>query len=148
MSVLVYTNQGDNAKRFNALKYYLLKGIIKNYNLIINRKNFYDQGIDSDIKRYKETRKLTTGQSEDYTTWCLLDYDYLKNHYRLIVDNLSRQKELDADPKAIHHIEFVGQLKKLDADDNATNAWNDQSYYLEKITETRLKFSQGIVRVL
>ena len=72
MSVLVYINQGDNAKRFNALKYYLLKGIIKNYNLIINRKNFYDQGIDSDIKRYKETRKLTTGQSEDYTTGCLL----------------------------------------------------------------------------
>ena len=54
----------------------------------------------------------------------LLDvyYDYIKNHYRLIVVNLSRQKELDADPKAIHHIEFVGQLKKLDADDNATNA--------------------------
>ena len=53
----------------------------------------------------------------------LLDvyYDYIKNHYRLIVVNLSRQKELDADPKAIHHIEFVGQLKKLDADD-ATNA--------------------------
>ena len=36
-------------------------------------KNFYDQAIDSDIKRYEETRKLTTGQGEDYTTGCLLD---------------------------------------------------------------------------
>ena len=36
----------------------------------INGKNFYDSAIDSDIKRYEEIRKLTTGQSEDYTTGC------------------------------------------------------------------------------
>ena len=62
------------------------------YNVIINGKNFYDQPIDSDIKRYKEIRKLITGRGENYTTWCLLDYDYNKNHYRLIVVDLSRQK--------------------------------------------------------
>ena len=45
-----------------------------------NQSNF--QPIDSDIKRYKEIRKLTTGQGEDYTTGCLLDYEYIKNHYR------------------------------------------------------------------
>ena len=55
--VLVYTNHRDNAKRFNARKYNLPKGIIKNYNVIINGKNFYDQSIDSDIKRYEEIRK-------------------------------------------------------------------------------------------
>ena len=57
-------------------------------------KNFCDQAIDSDIKRYKEIRKLTTGQGEDvyYTTGRLLDYDYLKSHYRLIAADLSRQK--------------------------------------------------------
>ena len=60
---------GVNAKRFNARKYYLLKGIVKNYNIIINWKNFYDQGNDSDIKLYEEIRKLTTGQGEDYTTY-------------------------------------------------------------------------------
>ena len=48
--VLVYTNQDANAKRFNARKYYLSKGIINNYNVIINGKNFYDQAIDSGIK--------------------------------------------------------------------------------------------------
>ena len=99
--VLVYTNEDSNAKRFNAQKFYLPKDIIKNYNVIINGKNFFDQPIDSDIKRYEEIRKLTTEQSEDYTTGCLLDYDYIKNHYRLIAGDLRRQKELDAVAKAI-----------------------------------------------
>ena len=73
--------------------------------MIINGKNFYDQAIDSDIKRYEEIRKLITQQGEDYTTGCLLDYDYIKNLYRLI-----RQRELDADAKAIQQIEFVWHL--------------------------------------
>ena len=60
--------------------------------MIINGKNFYDQEIDSDIKQYKEIRKLITGKGEDYTTGCLLDYDYIKNHYRLKAIDLSRQK--------------------------------------------------------
>ena len=59
--VLVYTNEDNNAKRFKIRIYYLPKGIIKNYNDIINGKNFYGHAIDSDIKRYKEIRKLTTG---------------------------------------------------------------------------------------
>ena len=61
-------------------------------------KNFYDQATDSDIKRCEEVTKLTTAQGEDYTTVCLLDYNYIKNNYRLIAVDLSRQKELDADP--------------------------------------------------
>ena len=55
-------------------------------------KNFFDQSIGSDIKRYKEIRKLTTGQGEDYTTGCLLEYEYIKNHYRLIAVYLRKQK--------------------------------------------------------
>ena len=62
MFVLVYLNKSNDVKRFTARRYYLPKGIIKNYNVIINGKNLYDQAIDSDIKRYKEIRKLTTGQ--------------------------------------------------------------------------------------
>ena len=85
--------------------------MIKNYNIIINGKSFYYQSIDSDIKQYEEIRKLTTGQGRDYTTESSLDYDYFKNHYRLIAIALSRQKELDADPKSIQQTEFVKQLK-------------------------------------
>ena len=55
---------------------------------------------------------LTTGQGEDYTTGCLLDYDCTKNHYRIIVVDLSKQKELDADLKAIQQMQFVRQFKK------------------------------------
>ena len=81
-------------------KVYLPKRIIKNYKVIIIGKNFYYQAIDFDIKRYEKTKKSKTGQGGDYTTGCLLDYDYIKNHYRLIATDLSRQKELDADRKA------------------------------------------------
>ena len=73
--------------------YYLPKGVIKEYNVIISGKNFYDQPIDSDIKRYEEI-KLTTRKGEYFTTGCLLDYEYIKNHYRLIAVNLSRQKRI------------------------------------------------------
>ena len=57
-------------------------------------------------------------KDEDYTTECLLEYEYIKNYYRLIVLDLSRQKELDTDPIAIQQIEFVGQLKN----ENGINA--------------------------
>ena len=62
---------------------------------------FCKQQIDSEIKRYEEIRKLTKGQDEDYTTRCLLHYNYIKNLCTLIAVDLSRWKELDADPKAI-----------------------------------------------
>ena len=55
-----------------------------------------------------------TGQGEDYTTRCLLNCKYIKNHYRLIAADLSRQKELDVDSKAIQQIEFVWHLKDPD----------------------------------
>ena len=55
-------------------------------------KKLYNQPIATDIKQYEEIRRLTTGQGEDYTTGCLLDYESIKNHYALIAVNLSRQK--------------------------------------------------------
>ena len=158
--VLVYTNEDAVSKKFKAKRYCLQKGIINSCNAIINGKNFYDQPIDSDIKRYEEIRKLTTGQEENCTTGCLLEYEYFKNHYRLIEIDLSRQKELDADPKAIQKLKFVGQLNKLYAAAAAAAGDNDdddddddtESMFiltiLEKIKETRLKSSQGSVTVL
>ena len=68
----------------------------------MNWKTFYDQEIDSDIKQYEQITKLTIGQGEYYTTGCLLDYDYIKNNYRLMGTDLSRQKELYTDSRATH----------------------------------------------
>ena len=82
--------------------------------MVINEKDFYDQPIYYVIKQYKEIKKLTTSQGEDYTTGCLLDYGYIKNHYRLLAFDLSRRNVLDTDLKAIQQIKFVVQLKKLD----------------------------------
>ena len=48
---------------------------------------------------------------DDYTTGCLLDYQYFKDHYQLIAVNLGKQRELDADPRAIQQIEFHGILR-------------------------------------
>ena len=65
----------------------------------------------------------------------MLDYDYIKNHYRLIAVDLSRQNKLDVDPKATRQIEFVGQLKQLDNNGNANDAGNDESTFLLTILE-------------
>ena len=52
--ILAYLNRNNDVKKFKALRYYLPKGIINNYSVIINGKNFYDQPIDSDINQYEE----------------------------------------------------------------------------------------------
>ena len=100
------------------------------------------------MKGYEEIRKLTTKQHEDYTTGCLLDYEYIKNHYRLIAFDLSRQKELDADPKAIEQIEFVGHLINIDGVNADGTKYMFVLTILEKIKEARLKISQGGVPIL
>ena len=75
----------------------------------------------------------------------MLDYENIKNHSRLLAVDLSKKNELvDADTKAIQHLEFVRQLKKLDANDNANDAGNDKSMFvltiLQKLKEARLRF--------
>ena len=57
-------------------KYFLPRGEIKNYNVLIDGRNFYDQSINDLIKQYDEVRKVSTGQGDDNTTDCLLDYAY------------------------------------------------------------------------
>ena len=58
MFILVYSNQDDHAKIYEDQRYYLPKGIAKNYNVIMNRNNFYYQPTDSDAKRYKGNMKV------------------------------------------------------------------------------------------
>ena len=55
---------------------YLPMAEIKDYNVLIDGRNFYDQNVNSSIVRYNELLKMKTGRSEDYSTGCLLDYDY------------------------------------------------------------------------
>ena len=64
------------------------------------------------IKQYDEIRKILTGQGDDYTTGCLLDFAYFKNNYKLIVADSSKKKVLDADPRAIQQIVFTGKASE------------------------------------
>ena len=77
------------------------------------------------------------GKGEDYTTGSLLDYDYFKKHYKLIAVDLSKQKELDADPRPIQQIEF-----KYTLGTNSTIYW-----VLEKSKGTVLAFCKATVEV-
>ena len=79
--------------------------------VIIDGRNFYDNPIESDIEKYRELKKVMIGKGEDYTTGSLLDFDYFKKHYKLVAVDLSKQKELDADLRAIQQIEFKYMLE-------------------------------------
>ena len=57
-------------------------------------------------KSMMKLEKIATGKGDDHTTGCLLDYQYFKDHCQLIAVDLSKQKELDADPRAIQQIGF------------------------------------------
>ena len=55
-------------------------------------------------KTYEDIKRIATGQGDDYTTGCLLDYSYFKENYKLIAIDLSKQQAIDADPRAIQQI--------------------------------------------
>ena len=73
------------------------------------------------IKQYDEVRKVSIEQGDDYTAGCLLDYVYFKDNYRLIAVDLSKQKALNADPRAIQQILFQGDARG--ADDSKTRLY-------------------------
>ena len=106
------TNNGaKNVERKSHRKYFLPRVNIINYNVLIDGRNFYDQPVNSLVKQYDEIRKIATGQGDDYTTECLLNFQYFKDHYNLIAVDLSKQKNLDADSRANQQIELYGMLK-------------------------------------
>ena len=107
--VLAYNNkEGDNQVSADSYqKHFLPRVKIENYKMEIDGKNFYDQPINDAIKQYDKIRKTSTGQGDDYTTGCLLDFVYFENNYRLIAVDLSKQKALDAHSRAIQQIIFT-----------------------------------------
>ena len=119
-------------------KYFLARVNITNYNVLIDGRNFYEQPINYQIKKDDEIRKIATGFGDDCTTGCLLDYQYFLYHYQLIVADSSKQKELDADPRAIYQIGFYGML----------NTNSQVCTVLEKSKETVLEFYKGNAKVL
>ena len=135
--VLYFENEDD---RTSYSTNYLPKVEIKDYNAMIDGKNFFDQPVNSNLKTYENIRRIATGQGDDYTTDCLLDYSYFKENYKIIAIDLSKQQALDANPIAIQQINFT---------ENLDRAGNTTMFFLiEEAKETVLDFSQGTVKVL
>ena len=88
--------------------------------------------MKNDKITYDNIRKVATGQGDDYTTGCLLDYVYFKNYYKMITIDLSKQQVLDADPRAIQQINVTANLDR----DGNTRIY----FILEEAKETVLDF--------
>ena len=134
--VLAFEN---DTQRTSHSDYYLPNVEIKDYNVKINGENFFDQPIKINKVTYENIRKIATGQGDDYTIGCLLDYPYFMDTYKMISVDLSKQQALDADPRAIQQINFTANLDRA-----STRVY----FILEEAKETILDFSQGTVKVL
>ena len=119
-------------------KYFVPRVNITSYNVLIDGRNFYDLPINDSIRKYDEIRKIATGKGDNYATVCLLDYYYFKKNCQLIAVDLSKQRELDADPRAIQQTEFIGMLK------TRSNVFT----ILEKSKEITLEFYKGNAKVM
>ena len=83
--------------------------------------NVFDQSVKKNLKICDSIWKIATGQGDDYTTICLLSYNYFNNYFKMIAINLSKQQALEADPKAMQQISFTKNLNwGEDVDDNIT----------------------------
>ena len=107
--VLSFENEND---RTPSSEYYIPKVEIKDCNIKIDGRNFFDQSINDNIKTYENNRKTATGQRDDYTNVCLLDYPYFKDNYRIIAIDLSKQHVFDVDLRAIQQINFTANLDR------------------------------------
>ena len=135
--VMAYNRVDGQPTRNGQQKHYLPRIDLNKYNVIIDGRNFYDNSIESDIEKYRELKKVMIILHEDYTTGSLLDFNYFDKHYKLVAVDLSKQKELHADPRAILQIEFKYMLRT-----NSTIYW-----VLEKSQETILEFYKGTVKI-
>ena len=82
---------------------------MKDYNVMIDKENFFDHPVKSDLK-YDNIWQIPIGQGDDDTTGSLLDHNYFKDYSMMTEIDLSKQQVLDADPKAMKQINFTGNL--------------------------------------
>ena len=128
--VLSFGNEND---RISFSKYYVPKVEIKDFNALIDEKRFFEISVKNKEEAYEQIIK--TNKNNDYTTGNLLDYQYWKDHYKLIAIDLSKQMELEnTDLK--QQINLIGRLEE----NNATTF-----FISEKKEETAFDFSQNSV---
>ena len=115
------------------LNHYVPDAEIKDFNVLIDRKSFFDLPVKNE-EAYEKI--IDMSNNNDYTTGNLLDFAYFKENYKLIATDLSKQTKLK-DPQQIN---FIG---KLDKDNGAT-----MFFIIEKSEETTFNFSQNFVTII
>ena len=91
------------------------------------------------MRTYDNIWKISTSQGDNYTTGCLLDYPYFDDHYKMIVIDLRKQEAIDADPKAIQLVNFIGNINRIGC--------AAIFFIIEGAKETVLDFIQGSGKV-
>ena len=111
-------------------KYYIPNVEIKDFNVLIYGKSFFDMPIKNGEETYEQI--IVMGRNNGYTTGNLLDCKYYSKHYKLISIDLRKQIELENfDLK--QQINFIERLKR---DEGAT-----MFFINEKSEETIFDFS-------
>ena len=87
--VLTFENEDD---RTSFSKYYVPKVEIKDFNALIDGKPFFEIPVKNKEEVHEQIIEMS---KNDYTTGNLLDYEYFKDHYKLIAIDLSKQIELE-----------------------------------------------------
>ena len=126
------TDAGDNRDTFS--DYYVPNVEIKDFNVLIDGKSFFDLPVKNEEEAYEKIIEMSN--NNDYTTGNLLDFAYFKENYRLIAIDLSKQTKLK-DPQ---QISFIGKL------DEANGA--AMFFIIEKLEETTFNFSQTSVTII
>ena len=112
MNILfVLSFEHDNDQR-SYKRYFLPRVKIKDCNVMINRQIFFDKPAKNDLRTYENIRKIATGQGDDYTTGCLVDYPYCKEYYMTIAIDVDKKQALDAYLKAAQKINLTGILNR------------------------------------
>ena len=109
---------------------------IKDFNVLIDGKPFFEIPVKNKEEEYEAVIQMR--KNNDYTTRNLLDYEYFKDHYKLIAIDLSKQIELE-NPDLKQQINLIGRLEE----NNAT-----MFFIIEKKEETTFDFSQNSVVVV
>ena len=117
-------------------KYYVPKDEIKDFNVLIDGKSFFDVPVKNKEEAYKKIMSIS--KNNDYTTGNLLDYEYFLKHYKLVAIYLSKQIELE-NPDLRQEINFIGKLE----DDKAT-----MFSIIEKSEQTTSEFLQNSVSII
>ena len=118
-------------------KYYVPNVQIKDFNVLIDGKRFFDMPIKNVVETYEQIIEMW--RNNDYTTGNLLDYEYFSKHYKLIAIDLSKQIELE-NPDLKQQINFIGRLER--------NEGATLFFITEKSEETTFEFSQNAVTVV